>query len=435
MTEKIKECLLVVLLLIFSLFLRWEYVLNTKIISPIRADAYAYTMIAHNLARDHVFTSKQAHQGQPSHETRPPGYVFFLAGVVLLTDSFQEFYTTTLFLQCLLGAGTVVLVYALARFLLPPLWSALAALLIALAPHMIAMSAFLLTESLFTFMLLLSVVVLVWACKKRGNGRLLLAGVILGLAIFVRPILGLFPLLCLPILLYVKREEGLKQVLLSLVLFVFVSYAAQASWSIWRTASLGVDTTQADQLKTAVICGFYPGITYDKLPGMPYREDPNFERLMATDYLGLAGHLLKTIQEDPGRYLTWWLVGKPVMFWSWHVFFSDGINYYPIEYSWFDINPVMKVLRATMLGLHPVLVILSLISIVLYGRGRFRDTPARVAFLLCFLLVAHFSFIFMVLAPFPRYALPLGPELYVMSVFALWEITACINERRMTSAQ
>ena len=429
MTENIKQLLMVAFLLVPSFFLRWEYVNNTKIIEPLRADAYAYTMVAKNLAFDHVFTSKPDHHGKPSHDGRPPGYPFFLALIFFLTGSLQAFYYSTLLVQCFIGASTVVLVYILAGFLLPRPWAFLAALLTALSPHMIAMSAYILSESLFTFLLLLAVVLIVWACKKVSAWRFLLAGGVLGLA-FVRPTLAIFPLLCAPIIFFFKKDERKSQVWVALALFLFASYSLPASWSIWRTASLGFDTVQASQFKTALVAGFYPGITYKDLPGMPYREDPGFQQKMAKDYPDLARHLVKIIQEDPGRYLGWWLVGKPVMFWSWKVFFSDGINFYPIEYSWFDINPVMKMLRTVMLGIHPVLVILAFIGVVFFCRGQFREPTAMVAYLLCFILVAHFTLMFMALAPFPRYALPLGPELYVMSVFSLWKMTTFVKERR-----
>jgi len=432
MTENFKQFLLVALLVILSFVLRWEYVKNTNIIHPIRADAYEYTMIAHNLANDHVFTSERNHQGKPSHEARPPGYVFFLAAIVSLTDSFQAFYISILFIQCLFGAGTVGLVYALARFMFPPFWSALAALFVALSPHMIVMSAYILTESLFTLLLLLATVLLVWACQKGGAGRLLLAGVILGLGIFVRPVLALFPLLCLPIFFFVKKEKKKSRVLAIFAFFLLASFSLQASWSIWRTATLGFESKQTSQFKTALVCGTYPGITYRDLPGMPYREDPEFQQIMDKDYTELFRHIVQNIQDNPGRYLKWWLVGKPMMFWSWHVFFSDGVNFYPIEFSWFDTSPPMKMLRSIMLGVHPALVALSIIGIVLFGLGRFQASSATIAYILCFVLVAHFSLMFMVLAPFPRYALPLGPELYVMSVFALWKMTGLIKKRWRT---
>ena len=64
-----------------------------------------YTMIAHNLTYNHVvFQAKIDPQGLSRSETRPPGYPFFLSGIMSLTDSFDSFYSTTLFIQAMMGA-------------------------------------------------------------------------------------------------------------------------------------------------------------------------------------------------------------------------------------------------------------------------------------------------------------------------------------------
>ena len=164
---------------------------------------------------------------------------------------------------------------------------------------------------------------------------------------------------------------------------------------------------------------------------MPYREDPDYQKLADMGYPSLFMHVFDQIRAEPTRYLSWWLVGKPMRYWSWKVEFNDGINFYPVEYSWFDTNFAMGALRSTMLGIHPFLVILALISIGLFFCNRVLQPTARVAYLLSFVLVVHFTLMFMVLAPFSRYALPLGPGLYLMSVFVLWKVSCVINEFKL----
>lgn len=423
-----KQSLVVVLLFLIAFTLRWGYAVNTRIIEPLRADAGAYTMIAQNLAHDHLFTSKADHHGQPSHEARPPGYPFFLALIVSLTASLPSFYSSTLLVQCVLGAITVILAYFLAGYLLPRTWALLVALLVAFSPHMIVMSSYVLSESLFTFLLLLSILLTVWACRKKTIWSFLLAGAVMGLAIFVRPVLAIFPLLCLPVIYSAIKDVGQHRIRTAITVFILASYLLLAAWTSWRTLTLGADTTQAGQLKGALICGFYPDITYKDIPGMPYREDPDYQKFADMDYPGLFMHVLDQIHAEPTRYLSWWLVGKPMMYWSWKVEFNDGINFYPVEYSWFDSNSAMGALRSIMVGIHPFLVILALISIGLFFCNRTLQPTARVAYLLSFILLGHFTLIFMVLAPFCRYALPLGPGLYLMSVFALWKVSCKIKE-------
>lgn len=428
MTDKSKNILIVGFLLVFSFFLRWEYVEHTEIIQPIRADARAYTLIAHNLAHDHLFTSKADHKGMPSHEARPAGYPFFLAAIVSLTSSFQSFYLTTLLVQCFFGTITVGLVYGLARFLLPPLWSFVAALLVSVAPHMISMSAYILSESLFTLLLTLAMLLIGLASRRESLGGYVLAGIILGLAIFVRPVLAIFPLLCVPVIGFMRRKESLGRLVTIITLFLVAAFSLQTSWSLWRRVTLGADAAQARQLKVAFVCGIYPDITYKNLPGMPYREDPEFEKIMTMGYPEILGRIAENIIENPGTHLTWWLVGKPTMFWSWKVFFNDGINVYPVKSSWFDLNAATNLLRTIMLAIHPFLVFLAFGGVVFHFRRWFREPPNPIYFL-SFLLVGHFTLMFMVLAPFPRYALPLGPALYVMAIHGLQQSFVFVKKR------
>jgi len=427
--NRLSRILLFTGIFIASLYLRWGYIKNTSIIKPVMKDAYAYALIAHNLADNHVFSSAKDPKGKSSPEARPPGYSFFLAAIVLITDSFNSFYHTALWIQSIIGALTVLLAYALARFILPKPWSLMVAFLVMVSPHMIVTCAYLLSECLFTFLLLLSTVLLMIAVKSNKLTCYALSGITLGLSIFTRPVLGVFPLLCALIIYFFKGKENRRRVFASLVLFLVTSYFFQFSWSLWQKASFGSDIVMSNQLKTAFICGTYPDITFDKLAGMPYREDLNYETLSNGSYGSIAFYILNQFKNEPMTYLTWWFFKKPVMFWSWKIFFSDGINFYPVNYSWFDINPFMKSLRQIMLMLHPMIVLLAGFSIFLYGK-RFLNSDKvieKFCYITCFVLLAHFTLMFTILAPFPRYALPMGPELYLMSIFAVYQIVRILK--------
>jgi len=296
---------------------------------------------------------------------------------------------------------------------------------------MISTSAYILTECLFTFLLLLSLVILLLAAKTNKQVIYAIAGIVLGLGIFVRPVLGIFPLLCASIIYFLKKNEKKRVIFLSLVLFLATSYSFQLSWSVFKVATFDSDTAMSSQLKTAFLCGTYPDITHKKLPGIPYREDPKFNQLMNEKYRTIGLYILNKFKEDPIRYVTWWLFGKPIQFWTWKVFFSDGINFYPIRYSWFDTNPFMFILRAIMLTLHPFLVIMAAIGILLFFTMFEKPIMSieTLCYILCFILLTHFTLIFMILAPFPRYAVPMGPELYFMSTVTLWKISHLIRSK------
>ena len=279
--------------------------------------------------------------------------------------------------------------------------------------------------------------ILLLAAKIDKPAIYAIAGILLGLGIFVRPILGIFPLLCAVIIFFLKKKEKNRLVFLSLFLFLTASYSFQLSWSTWKWLSFGHDTTMSRQLKTAFLCGAYPDMTHKDLRGMPYREDPQFMQLMDEKYRTIARYILNRSIEEPFHYLTWWLIKKPIQFWSWKVFFGDGVNLYPVHYSWFDINPFMYTLRASLLALHPFFVILAVIGIFLFLKnlGKSAGPTERLGCFLIIALLTHFTLMFMILAPYPRYALPMGPELYVMSTFALWKISLLKKSRNSISVK
>ena len=415
---------LLIALFVASYTLRWEYVKNTKIVGPVIKDAYYYTRIAHNLADNHVFSSAVDPKGRSTHEARRPGYPYFLSSIVLFTDSFKSFYLTTLWLQSIIGALTVLLSYALARFLLPKPWALSVAFLTMVSPHMIAMNAFILSECLFTFLIILSLVFLVMGVKQEKTYGYMLSGITMGVAIFVRPVFELFPLLCCPIIYFSIRDKNRWTIFIVLSIFLFTSYSFQLSWSLWERIRLGQNPLMDDQLKTALIFGTYPDILYKDLPGMPDKEDPNFSALIKADYGTIIHYILNQFVQEPFRHITWWFIKKPVLFWSWKVFFGDGINFYPVYYSWFDINPLMNFLRSFMLALHPFIVLLAGISVIFFKNLSWatKDINKKgesFCYAVCAVLIIHFTVMFMILAPFPRYALPMGPELYLLGLFGL----------------
>ena len=414
---------------LLSFFLRWQYIKNTEIIKPIRADAYQYVVIASNLATHGKFTSANP----PLHSTqeaRPPGYCFFLASIFKVTDNFQEFYRTTLWIQSLLGSLTVLMTYFIARFLLAPGWSILAALLMMISPHMIVMSAYFLSESLYVFLQTLAILLLLYAIRRDSLLLLATGAVTLGTAIFVRPVLGVFPFIAAGLIFHLLRKSKPRNsIIIMCALTLLLSLAPQTAWVIWKTSNLSKDTQPVSALKVALLSGVYPNLTYKRpeLKGMPYRDDPEWNRIFESGYFGIAGSVLTRFRQEPFENARWWIVGKPVMFWSWKVFFSDGINFYPVKRTWFDTNKFMSLIRGSMITFHFVFVIFALIGSILFWRRTYMkaNIQGKFCYLLLLGLAGHFTLIFMVLAPFPRYSLPLALALYILFTLALkemWEL-------------
>jgi len=152
-------------------------------------DTSDYLTIARNLAFHHIFSLSNGAEGQLATAHRPPLYPMLIA-LVWWTDSPPVL--RVLLLQSLLGTATVALVYLIAIDRFDRAVAVIAGLGMAFAPMTGYFTAVVLTETLFTFILMLAI--FLWGREKR-----VLAGLALGLAALTRPGLLLF-IAALPLL-------------------------------------------------------------------------------------------------------------------------------------------------------------------------------------------------------------------------------------------
>jgi hypothetical protein len=171
-------CLLVVALVAVAFKLGFAL----RIPAFIAKDSQAYFLPAYDLI----------HSGQfELGLRRTPGYPLFLAGALgLVGDDLRGI----LLVQHLLGVATAVLAFALGRLTFgrdPAVGRVVgmtAGLLTAVSAPLVAYEHYLLTETLFAFVVTAMLVCLVWAIRS-GRGRLwLLGGLLVGLATMVKPI-------------------------------------------------------------------------------------------------------------------------------------------------------------------------------------------------------------------------------------------------------
>ena len=138
---------------------------------------------------------------------RPPGYAFFAAGTILVLG---EELRALVFVQHLLGVGMALLTYALGRLTFGPragrLAGLAAGLLVAFNGALILSGQSIMTETLFTILLLATLLTLLLAGKSGHRGWALLAGLVLGVASLTRPVAqALVFLVPLAFLLYTRR--------------------------------------------------------------------------------------------------------------------------------------------------------------------------------------------------------------------------------------
>ena len=425
------------LVVVLSLWIQVQVVTRTVVRKPVRADAVSYVSYAWNIREHHVF-SRARTWVDPSIEARPdkmtlPGYPAFLA--LMMTDAGPDpaFVHRVTFAQAVLGALTTLFVLLTASRLLPWGWSLATGLLVAVSPHLATFSTYLLTETLFTFLVCANLYALVRTADEPDDIRWAIAsGITAGLASLVRPQWQL-ALLGLAIVVLVskthrKRWPQVAAVLLAMALFV-------VPWQI-RNAHTSRSVSDPDLLATTLYHGSFPQLEYHGLPqsrGVPYRFDPAAGLHSQTTHS--AFHWIDDeFRRNPVAMTAWYLVGKPIYFLSWDMISGEGdVYFYPVDTSPYLNDPVFKALRNIMYALHWPLNISALLVVATvlvatyiqqYGTAKKRvilkPTITLLATLMMALMVVH-----MLGAPFPRYGVPFRPLvilLAMMGIEALWRL-------------
>ena len=130
--------------------------------------------------------------------SREPGYVlFFLAPVYYFFEN--GVFVAQLF-QIIISLVTIVLIYLLAKRYFSDKAALLAAFLYAIFPSAIYYTGEILTETLFTFLWLLSIFIFLLGLDKKDNKRLFISGLLFGMTALVRFFAVFFPIFLLPVI-------------------------------------------------------------------------------------------------------------------------------------------------------------------------------------------------------------------------------------------
>lgn len=407
-------------------FLRTAAVTGTVVDSPYRADSAQYYKTAYNLRHygvySHEINEVDGLEAAPQPDAfATPGYPLFLALFVDAPPN-TEIYVEVLSYQALLATLGVLLTLLLFRPL--SLWVAVpASLLTAISPHLISAATYVLSETLFSVLLILSLLVLgLHARMARWYlSTLLGGGLLLGLAALTRPVVEFFPAAAV-FLLFVsydrrKAAQGAAVLLLGFSL-------AWGPWVARNYISLGRAGDPSNMVNTLAI-GMYPDFEYEHTPnkGEPDKLDPHFQEFSHS--LGATLHEIgERFREDPGEELKWYLMGKPVWLWSWDIVEGGGdVFIYPVLRTPYATSGIFRFTHALMHTLHWPLVILALAGCLMVWLRRARGwLSAEALFLarLASLLLFYNTAVLMVLAPFTRYSIPFLPIQYGMALTALY---------------
>lgn len=415
-------CLAISLL---GLHMRLTAVQHTEVIQPIRADAVDYFLYAFNLKTAGVYSSSDSAargMGPPSADAkRPPGFPI-LASWVIDPDSVQRSVANVSYLNAAMGALIAPLFFYLALPLVGLPGACGVALLVALSPHLVNSSVYFLTEAASAFTLALFVSGFVLLTRFKSWVLALLVGLLLGYSaltrsflVFFWPILGIF-------MLYHRRHFDRRLVVALLAGAVVV----QGGWSL-RNALVVEGDTGAVLLKNSLLHGAYPDFLYQGRPetyGFPYHFDPEIDQASQSVRTALTT-VLARVSERPAEMLSWYLFGKPRTLWSWSIISGQGDAFiYPVKDSPYGKSALFQLSHGLMRSLHGALVSLAVLGCVLAWSTGIRRAlglaeSEMIPVQLISLLLVYATVVHMVVAPFPRYSIPLRPELYMMAAFGV----------------
>lgn len=418
---------------LLAFLLRWYFVTHAQVldtfdVEQLRGDAVQYYRYAWNIVHRDVFS------GAPPtiaialpNSFRDPGYPLLMAGIMTLTGNFQAFYETMLLLQALLGAMTVSLFVLAARDWLPTSGLVVSALLMAIWPHSIAITAYLVSETLVALLCAGALLALRWAIASPSRHRYMVTGVVFGLVAMTNAVFVPFGAVLAAVLWW--RKLANRRLVLALAL---ASSALPCAWGI-RSLTLPPSASATSRAVTNLVQGSWPTyhVSYhlaakgeaesiDQLRGIQYEID-----LLQNDPLAGLALMRHRMGELPIPYLRWY-ISKPLLLWDWDIRVGWGDIYvYATRFSPFEKGGPWAPLEAVCFALNPVLMLLALAGIFITLFTRRRDVTS----LACSSIVLFVTLVYGVLQSEPRYSIPLrGAEILLATWSVVW-LTESLRER------
>lgn len=416
--------ILIGLVILLGVYLRLEAVRITEVDNPFRPDSADYTAYAYNLERHGIYSRDKStifsNSAAPQPDAlRAPGYPLLLS--LLVSDNIKAFLTRSVYSQALISAATLILVLLLSCMCMKRWYALATTFLAAISPHLVIMNTYVLSETVFTFWLVLLILTLARAQSKESAALWITGSVLLAIATLTRPTITYF---ILPLVLFAwltTRTERRKTISIS-VLLIFL--AITSAWSIRNQLATG-QTSDPKLVINALHHGMYPDFMYQgktESYGYPYKFDPESNSI--SESVGSAvSHILERMSTQPVKYLGWYL-SKPAWFFQWDQVQGNDIFIYPAlispyyaEGSIFDFTSVL------MHKTHSILVLLSLVGMIaglLPSSISLLSDGQRKAVLLVSLVYIYYILVHIVVAPFPRYSIPLRPLTYILSLVAVY---------------
>ncbi len=419
-STKTHFCFSLVFITVLSLWIRLSYFEEIVIDTPIRGDAAHYVQYANNLLEYKIFSKGRGNATPKPDAYWAPGYPVLIAISMVVGDKLNiDAYEFLMYLQIVLGVLTAVLTFLLGRLFLNRNWSIIPAILVSLSPHLISMGGYVLTETLFTFLILLAIYSFSIALINKSKLYFTISGLFFGFSYLVNPVMFFAPILLVIAVGVVssssenKEKTGIKHMLVFCLLSFFV---VMGSWTVRNILNVPPSSSSSsERLLTNLVIGSHSNF-YDVWRANP--RDPNNpatkdEEALEGSYAAFASLLSERITHDPGHYAKWYLIDKPILLWNWNILIGQGDIYvYPVIVSLYQRSKLAIATYSIMKSLHYWLLGFAILGFFLL----FKDAKSEVPMFLYITLV-YISAVYVVTQSEARYSIPLRPEMYLCAVF------------------
>jgi 4-amino-4-deoxy-L-arabinose transferase-like glycosyltransferase len=336
-----------------------------------------------------------------------PVYPFFLAGVFKI---FGENLLAVKLIHVLLGTASVALVYCLAARIMRPFVALLAALLMAVHPEIIGITGFIYTETLFIFLLLMTLVLFQRALATKKVFHFVCAGALLGLTTLCRGVTLQWPVfMVVVIMLSSQRWVWLRRWAFAVAGMALV----MAPWTIRNyqhfRVFLPVATGSGDVFWTGNYLEFDGEYRYQETQAKLFEVAGDVD--LVTRDRRLMADAKRMILEEPLAH-AWLFVRK--IFRYWLRVYEDVPHGEARQRNWV----VFGVLAMT----HYLILLLALIGL---WRCNWRNEDAKT--LLAF--VCYYTLVHAATLAVARYRIPLLPLLSIAAAGGLFGILRKFNTR------
>lgn len=198
-------------------------------------DSPEYMLLAKNLVEPGVFSLSDAPPYIPSN-IRTPGYPLFLALIYFVFHSFVP----AIFLGAAVAAFAAPLIYLIAREIFGEKIAFGAGILTAIEPLGLFLGVSILTEGVFTPVLLLFLFCFIRYLKERQLSYLWYSAALLGIATLIRPITFYFWPLAVPFIFYkiYKTNNSWRQAIKRSLIFALIFFVILSPWLVRNKISV-----------------------------------------------------------------------------------------------------------------------------------------------------------------------------------------------------